>query len=134
MRVKRLVAVRDFMSQPPLTVDSETSVADACKLMGEKHIGSILVSSKGVANAIFTERDLISRVLPETKDLARIKVGTCASSPLITVAATTDVKEAARIMTQMKVRRLVVVRDGKPIGIFTAADLAKAAGKSPLEL
>jgi len=122
------------MSKPPLTVDSETSVADACKLMGEKHIGSILVSHKGVANAIFTERDLMSRVLPEKKDLTRLTVGTHASSPLITVAATTDVKEAARIMAEMKVRRLIVVRDGKPIGIFTAADLAKAVGKSPLEL
>jgi len=122
------------MSKPPLTVDSETSVADACKLMGEKHIGSILVSHKGVANAIFTERDLMSRVLPEKKDLTRLTVGAYASSPLITVAATTDVKEAARIMAEMKVRRLIVVRDGKPIGIFTAADLAKAVGKSPLEL
>jgi len=122
------------MSQPPVTVDSETSVADACKLMGEKHIGSILLSRKGVVNAIFTERDLLSRVLPEKKDLARVTVGAYASSPLITVAATTDVKEAARIMAEMKVRRLVVVLDGRPIGIFTGADLAKAAGKLPLEL
>jgi CBS domain-containing protein len=122
------------MSQPPLTVDSEMSVAEACKFMGEKHIGSILVSHKGVVNAIFTERDLLSRVLEEKKDLAKVTVGACASSPLITVAPSTDVIEAARIMAQMKVRRLVVIRDGKPIGIFTAADLAKAAGKSPLEL
>jgi CBS domain-containing protein len=132
--VKHLVVVREFMSQPPLTVDSEMSVADACKLMGEKHIGSILVSHKGVVNAIFTERDLMSRALPEKKDLAWLAVGAYASSPLITVLATTDVKEAARIMAEMKVRRLVVVRDGKPIGIFTAADLARAVGKSPLEL
>jgi CBS domain-containing protein len=122
------------MSQPPLTVNSETSVADACKLMGEKHVGSILVSNKEVVNAIFTERDLLSRVVPEKSDLAGITVGAYSSSPLITVPATTDVKEAARIMTEMKVRRLVVVHDGKPIGVFTAADLAKAAGKLPLDL
>jgi len=122
------------MSQPPLTVDSEMSVADACKLMGEKHVGSILVSRKGVVNAILTERDLMSRVLPEKKDLARLAVGAYASSPLITVPAITDVKEAARIMAEMKVRRLVVVRDGKPVGVFTASDLARAVGKSPLEL
>jgi len=122
------------MSQTLVTVDSEMSVANACKLMGEKHIGSILVSHKGVTNAIFTERDLVSKVLEEKKDLAKITVGAYASSPLITVSPTTDVKEAARIMAQMKIRRLAVVRDGKPIGIFTAADLAKAAGKSPLEL
>jgi len=102
--------------------------------MGEKHVGSILVLHKGVANAIFTERDLLSKVLPEKKDFARVTVGAYASSPLITVAGGMDVKEAARIMAEMKVRRLVVVRDGKPAGIFTAADLARAAGKLPLEL
>jgi signal-transduction protein with cAMP-binding, CBS, and nucleotidyltransferase domain len=129
-----LVVVRDFMSRPPLIVDSEISVAEACRLMGEKHVGSILVSHKGVANAIFTERDLLSKVLPEKKDLAELKVGAYASSPMITVAGGADVKEAARIMTEMKVRRLVVVRDGQPAGVFTAADLAKAVGKSPLEI
>ena len=129
-----MVVVRDFMSQPPLAVDSERSVAEACRLMGEKHVGSILVLHKGVANAIFTERDLLSKVLPEKKDFAKVTVGAYASSPLITVAGGTDVREAARIMAEMKVRRLVVVRDGKPAGIFTAADLARAAGKLPLEL
>jgi CBS domain-containing protein len=129
-----LVVVRDFMNQPVLTADSETPVAEVCRLMGEKHVGSILISHKGVASGIFTERDLLSKVLPEKKDLARITISRYASSPLITVAGGTDVKEAARIMTEMKVRRLVVVRDGQPAGIFTAADLAKAVGKSPLEI
>ena len=122
------------MSAPPAALDSETSVADACKLMGEKHIGSILLSHKGVIDAIFTERDLMSRVLSEKKDPSSVSVGSYASSPLITVSPTTDVKEAARIMSEMRVRRLVVVQDGKPIGIFTAADLARAVGKSPLDL
>lgn len=134
VHVKQLAVVGEFMSQPPLTVDSQTSVADACRLMGEKHIGSILVSRKGLINAIFTERDLISRVLPEKMDLARVTVGAYASSPLITVTANTDIKEAARIMAEMKVRRLAVIRDGRPIGVFTAADLARATGKLPLEL
>jgi len=122
------------MSAPPAALDSETSVADACKLMGDKHIGSILLSHKGVIVAIFTERDLLSRVLPEKKELGSVSVGNYASSPLITVSPTADVKEAARIMAEMKVRRLVVVQDGKPIGVFTAADLARAVGKFPLDL
>ena len=122
------------MSAPPAALDSETSVADACKLMGETHIGSILLSRKGVIHAIFTERDLMSRVLSEKKDLSSVSVGSYASSPLITVAPTTDVKEAARVMAEMKIRRLVVVQEGKPIGVFTAADLARAVGKFPLDL
>jgi len=129
-----LVTVEEFMSTPLVTLDSETSVADACKLMGEKRIGSVLLSRNGVIHAIFTERDLLSRALTEKKDLNSVTVGSFASSPLITVEPTTDVKEAARIMAEMKVRRLVVVKDGKPIGLFTAADLARAVGRYPLDL
>jgi len=132
--VGQLVIVREFMSGPPVTLDSEMSVADACKLMGEKHIGSVLISRQGMTYAIFTERNLMSKVLPDGKDLKGITIGTYASSPLVTVAPTADVKEAARIMAEMKVRRLVVIQDGKPIGVFTSADLAKAVGKFPLDI
>jgi CBS domain-containing protein len=129
-----LVTVEEFMSTPLVTLDSETSVADACRFMGEKHIGSVLLSRKGVIHAIFTERDLMSRALTEKKNLNSVTVGSFASSPLITVEPTTDVKEAARIMAEMRVRRLVVVKDGRPIGLFTAADLSRAVGRYPLDL
>jgi signal-transduction protein with cAMP-binding, CBS, and nucleotidyltransferase domain len=111
-----LVNVREFMSTPPIVFDSATSVADICGLMGKKYVGSVLVSRKGVTCAIFTERDLMSKVLPVTKDLSLLAVGSYTSSPLVTVAPTTDVKEAARIMAEMKVRRLVVAEDGMMIG------------------
>ena len=129
-----MVTVDEFMSTPLVTLDSEASVAEGCKIMGEKHIGSILLSRKGVIHAIFTERDLMSRALAEKKDLSSVTIGSLASSPLITVEPTTDVKEAARIMAEMRVRRLVVVKDGRPIGLFTAADLARAVGRHPLDL
>jgi CBS domain-containing protein len=133
-RVERLVSVREFMSRPPVALDSTTSVADACKLMGRRHIGSVLVSHNGVTHGIFTERDLMSKVLLETRDLTSLNIERYASFPLVTVSQSTDVKEAARVMTELKVRRLVVVEDGKPIGIFTSADLARAVGKFPLDL
>lgn len=122
------------MSTPPVILDSEVSVADACKLMGEKHIGSVLLSRREVVQAIFTERDLVSRALPQQRDLSSVTVGTHASSPIVTVTPETDVKEAAHIMTELRVRHLVVIQDDKLIGIFTASDLAKAVGKLPLEL
>jgi signal-transduction protein with cAMP-binding, CBS, and nucleotidyltransferase domain len=102
--------------------------------MGAKRIGSVLLSNKDVVQAIFTERDLVSRVLPQGVEISSVTVGTHASSPIIAVGPETDVKEAAHIMTELRVKHLVVIQDDKPIGIFTASDLAKAVGKFPLEL
>jgi CBS domain-containing protein len=56
------------MNTPLVILDSEVSVADACKVMGEKHIGSILLSHREVVHGIFTERDLVSRALPQQDD------------------------------------------------------------------
>ncbi len=129
-----MVTVREFMSAPLIILDYERSVAEVCELMGKKHIGCILVSRNGIIDGIFTERDLTSKVLRERNDLSKVTVGSYASSPLITVTPTMDVKEAARVMTEMRVRRLVVVEDSKPVGLFTASDLARAVGKFPLEI
>ncbi|HID43400.1 MAG TPA: CBS domain-containing protein, partial [Archaeoglobaceae archaeon] len=61
------------------------------------------------------------------------EVGKYTSTPLITVSPDYSVKESARIMTDMKIKRLVVIEGEEVKGIFTAADLANVVAKSPLE-
>ncbi len=121
----------EAMVRDVVKVDYSTKVLDVCRLMGEKRIGSVLVEKEGKVFGIFTERDLISRVIPQ-KGLEE-EVGKFASTPLITVSPDYSVKEAARIMADMKIRRLVIVNGEQILGIFTAADLAKVIAESPLD-
>jgi len=121
----------EAMVRDVVTVDYTTKVLDVCRLMGEKRIGSVLVEKEGKVFGIFTERDLVSKVIPQ-KGLEE-EVGKFASSPLITVSPEYSVKEAARIMADMKIRRLVIVNGDQILGIFTAADLAKVIAESPLD-
>ena len=61
-------------------------------------------------------------------------VGKYTSTPLITVSPDYDLKEATRIMADMRIKRLVVVEDGKIVGILTASDIVRAIAKAPLEV
>jgi CBS domain-containing protein len=129
-----LIKVRDIMVSPVITVDANTSVEEVCKIMGEKHIGSVVVTEGGKPAGIFTERDLLTKILAKDPNLLKGKVKDFMSSPLTVITPDFELREAARIMTQLKIRRLPVVQEGQLLGIVTSADIIRAIGESPLSI
>ncbi|ADB57456.1 CBS domain-containing protein [Archaeoglobus profundus] len=127
-----MVKVGDAMVREIVSVDYRTPVKEVVRIMGQRKIGSVLVSRNGEIYGIFTERDLVSKVLLEGS--LDDDVGKYTSTPLITVSLDYDLKEATRIMSDMKIKRLVVVEDGKIVGILTASDVVRAIAKAPLEV
>jgi len=128
--LKKYRFVADIMSKDVATIGPNATMAEAAKVMGEKHIGSLVVLEKGEPKGIVTERDLLSKILAKGLDPAQIKVKAVMSSPLITIKPTAKIKEAAQTMIEKK-GRLVVLREGKLTGIITAADLIKSLPESP---
>lgn len=115
------------MTKNVVMVDYDTKVREVCRIMGEKRIGSVIVSKEGKPFGIFTERDLLSKVL--LSGSLEDSVGKYSSSPLIVVSPDYDIKEAAKIMADMKIRRLIVMEEGEIKGIFTSSDLVKVLGR-----
>ena len=122
------VKVDDFMTKEVVTADEEKSVASIAKIMGEKRIGSVIVTSNGEPFGIFTERDLLTTFLVKGKSLLT-KVGKEASSPLVKAPAGTSVHKAAAIMVLKKIRRLPITLGYNLVGIITARDLVEAYAK-----
>lgn len=122
------VKVDDFMTKEIVTADEETTVASIAKIMGEKRIGSVIVTSNEVPMGIFTERDLLTTFLVKGKSLAA-KVGKEASSPVITASAGISIHRAAATMVLKKIRRLPITTEDKLVGIITARDLVEAYAK-----
>ena len=117
--------VDDFMTKEIVTADEKTPVNRIAKLMGEKRIGSVIVTREGEPFGIFTERDLLSTFLIKGKPLIA-EVGKEASSPLITTTARTSIHRAAATMALKHIRRLPIATEDKLIGIITARDLVEA--------
>ncbi|RLI77435.1 histidine kinase [Archaeoglobales archaeon] len=119
--------IGEVMVKDIVFVEYKTTVLEVCKIMGQKRIGSVIVTRENKPYGIFTERDLVSKVLIEG-DLNE-EVGKYTSTPLITISPEYTVKESAKIMADMGIKRLVIVENGEVKGIFTASDLAKIVAK-----
>ena len=111
-------------NRPVPSVGPQESVLDAAKLMNEYKIGALLVREKERCMGIFTERDLLRRVVSSHRDLAKTKVADVMSDKVIVCAPDTNIEEARRIMVKMCCRNLPVVdEDGDVIGMITLSDL-----------
>jgi CBS domain-containing protein len=118
-----------FMTEGVITADEETTVENVAKTMGEKSIGSVVITSQGEPIGIFTERDLLTKFLAKDKSL-KLEVGKACSKPLNTAPLGISVHDAAAIMTSKHIRRLPIIKDGKLVGMLTARDLVEAYARS----
>ena len=122
--------VDDFMTKQVITADEKTPVATIVKIMGEKRIGSVIITSKGAHPrvGIFTERDLLTTFLAKGKSLMT-EVRKASSSPLITVPSGISIHKTAATMASKHIRRLPITKNGELVGIITARDLVEAYSK-----
>ncbi|UCD72767.1 MAG: CBS domain-containing protein [Candidatus Bathyarchaeota archaeon] len=121
---KKYVHVYDIMSRDVLMISPNASMTKAAKVMGDRHVGSLVVVEKEKATGIVTERDLLSDVIAPGKDPKKVKVEDCMSKGLFTIRPIATAKEAAQEMMRKK-GRLVVTEQDQVVGIVTAADLIK---------
>jgi len=128
--LERYKEVKEIMSRDVVTIIPEATMSEAARMMGEKHIGSLIVKKYDTSIGIVTERDLLSKVLALGKELAEEKVENVMSYPLITISVTAKIKEAAQMMIQKK-GRLAAFDGGKLVGVVTASDLVRSLPEVP---
>jgi len=118
-----------FMSKGIISADSETPVDAVAKIMGEKSVGSVIITRNGDPMGIFTERDLLTKFLAKDQSL-KVAVGEACSSPLVTVPLGSSIHDAAAIMSSKHIKRLPITKDGKLVGILSARDLVEAYARA----
>ncbi|MFQ6135310.1 MAG: cyclic nucleotide-binding/CBS domain-containing protein, partial [Nitrososphaerales archaeon] len=104
---------------------ADESVASVLRTMHETRIGSLLITEKGAPSGIFTERDLLTKVLYKGENLTR-RVGDFASRPLIELPLDSGARDAAALMVEKKIKRLPLRSESGIMGIVTARDVVEA--------
>jgi CBS domain-containing protein len=117
------VRVKDVAKPKIISLDRDRSAWEAIGLMFDYDIGSVVITSSGRPAGIVTERDILRRVVHASLDSKSVKAGQVMSSPLITIPATASLGDAAALMVEKKIRRLLVVENSVITGIFTQRDL-----------
>jgi CBS domain-containing protein len=119
-----MAAVNDILRGRELySVESSQSVAEAAEWMAELNVGAICVVDHGELCGVFSERDLLKRVVARRLDAAEVRVGAVMTRDPVTVQAETSVDEAMEMMRKHKVRHLPVLADGYLAGFLSMRDL-----------
>ena len=124
--------VRNWMTPNPITITPQTTLPEVQQLMLDYHIRRLPVLNKGKLVGIVTRRDTnraessLSRTLsPYEMSLmrARLIAGEFMSSAVITISPDATIGEAAGLMIEHKIGGLLVVEDGKLVGMITETDV-----------
>lgn len=120
-----ITAILDRKGQNVYSVAPSVTVADAVAEMNHHRIGSVLVLDGGELVGIFTERDVLRRVVGECLDPKRTRVAEVMSTGVITVAPETTIEETTRIFTEKRCRHLPVMEHGQLVGTISIGDVTR---------
>ena len=99
------------------------SAKKAAELMAKEGINAIIVTSRGKAKGIVTERDILKRIVAEDKNDRNTKLKEIMSSPLVTIEPTTNLEDAARLMFEKKIKNLPVTHENRLVGLINLQDI-----------
>ncbi len=123
--------IASLVAKDILCAGPDDSVASAVRIMSERDVGAVLVMSEGRLEGIFTERDVMKRVLAPGLDPHSTKLSEVASAQPMTIGESASVRECAYLVRDNNFRHLPVLDEsGKVVGMISTRDFLKdlAAG------
>ncbi len=109
------ILMKDFLAMP-----ANANALEVARMMKEKKHGFVLVTSGSRPQGIVTEWDYLSRVVAEGKDPARMMLSDIMTRDLVSVKESDSFEYIAKLMTDKRIRRVVVTRDEEFVGVITS--------------
>ena len=106
-------------------VDVAETVAKAVGLMNRERIGSVMVIKNGQYVGIFTERDVLNRVISAKLNPEKTRVEKVMTSNFISVQENSTLRQTMHIMTNKRVRHLPVFEEEKLVGMISIGDVTR---------
>ena len=103
-----------------LTAPPQTTVSDAARLMAARNAGAVLVVDSESLVGIFTERDVVFRVIAKDLDPALTPFDRVMTRSPLTLDPSRSYGHALLLMQENGFRQVPVVEDGRPIGIVSS--------------
>ena len=114
------------MVESAASLPAETDVQQAAANMAENDLGSLVVTEGDRVTGLFTERDLLTRVVGAGKDAAALKLGDVCTRNLISISHDSSCAHAIKLMRSNRCRRLLVYRSDHFKGLVNMQDVANA--------
>ncbi len=106
-----------------VTIDENHTVLDAAILMAEEFVGSVLITSASKITGVFTERDLMMRVVGRKRDPEKLKIKDVMTKNMVTVSPKDTASHCLNLMKEHRCRHLLVFDNEEFIGIVSLRDM-----------
>ncbi len=125
--------VSEIMTTDFEMIDATSSLIEAAEKMKSLNVGFLPVKEGTRLAGLFTDRDIVIRGLAEGLDPRTTQVKDIISSEVVYCYDDDSVEDAARLMEDNQIRRLIVVNhDQTPVGIVSIGDIAVKSGQEQL--
>ncbi len=116
--------VGDVMTRSLITVRDEASLEDAMHAMRQNNISSLVVEPDANGSwGIMTRRDIVTKIVRDNVSPTSVRVRDIATRPVVTVDPDVDLHDAAEVMSDNNISRVLVEENGQIIGIVTETDV-----------
>jgi len=121
--VRTGVLVRQVMNSPVITASPNETVKDLALKMIQYKIGSIVITESNEPVGIVTDGDITRKVVAKDLKPSEVLARDIMSSPLHTIDGEKDIREAARVIRSLEIKRLGVTYRNKLVGMITMSDI-----------
>ena len=117
---------KEVMTTPVVSISASASVAEAMRVMAEKHLRGLMVEPGGEGDAwgIVTNADIVYKVAAYGKNPETVTVAEVMTKPCIEVDPDMTVQEVCQVLALNHLRRTPVVKD-KLLGVIAVADILR---------
>ena len=120
--------LRKIMVENVVTVEPHVSVKKAAEFMNEHEISCLIVVNGEKPVGIVTERDMLRRIIHESKSPEKTAVSRIMTTPVFTASPNLRAGDAAKLMIEHDIKKLPVVENEKLVGLVSLTDLLRAEG------
>jgi CBS domain-containing protein len=121
-----VLLAKDIVEKDYVTLSRTTTALDAAKQMvSSRHGCVIVVGADGRPEGIVTEWDCLSKLIAEGRSPSTTKVEEIMSTNLVSVKADDGIDFVAQMMSERGIRRVLVVQEGKVLGMITSRTVLK---------
>lgn len=109
-----------------ITIAPEASLIDACHVLTEHRIGAVVVAAGGgEVVGVFSERDVARAISRDGPEVLHRPVSSVMTRALITAAPGTSVNALMELMTEKRVRHIIIMDEGRMRGFVSIGDVVK---------
>ncbi len=117
--------IRDIMRKNVITIEYDKNALEAACLISEKDISFLVIMENDSPIGVLSESDFVRRLAADDKKSSEVMISEIMSRKFRWVEPETKIEDAIQKMLNNNIRRLVILENGKLVGVITQTDLTE---------